>query len=177
MFNTPAPGSINGWLAGYAYLAKRIAHELRKLRTLEIREALLFLGTKASGLASLVFGTFKAGVWHAIAKSPIRTAERRVQRLLSVADLNVLATKVYHPTAYPGQIILFLTKEATSLYAIDPREGWLALAADGVEVYAADGDNLSMFDARFVDTLAKKLQSCLTAAHGQIGDLRQRDNG
>ena len=85
--------------------------------------------------------------------------------MLSVADINVSAAKAYHPGAYPGRVILFLTEEATSLYAIDPRDGWMALAGDGIEVHAVAGDNNSLFDARFVDALAEKLKSCITRAH------------
>jgi hypothetical protein len=85
--------------------------------------------------------------------------------LLSVADINVSAAKAYQPGAYPGRIILFLTEEATSLYASDPRDGWMALAGDGIEVHAVAGDNNSLFDARFVDALAEKLKSCITRAH------------
>jgi thioesterase domain-containing protein/acyl carrier protein len=163
-FNTPAPGSLKGWPLKQVYLAKRIAHELRTLRLLRIRERLAVLGSKAVGLTRLVSGSFKAALWHALARSSVVRAAKEAQRLLSVADINVSAAKAYHPGAYPGQIILFLTEEATSLYAIDPRDGWMTLAGDGIEVHAVAGDNNSLFDARFVDALAEKLKSCITRA-------------
>jgi thioesterase domain-containing protein/acyl carrier protein len=164
MFNTPAPGSLKGWPLRQVYLTKRIAHELRMLRILPIREKLVVFGTKAVGLARLAFGSFKAAIWQALAKSSIDSAARGAQRSLSVADINVLAAKAYRPGAYPGRIILFLTEEAKSLFAIDPRDGWMALARDGIEVHAVAGDNNSLFDAWFVDTLAEKLKSCITKA-------------
>lgn len=165
MFNTPAPGSLKRWPLKQGYLAKRIAHELRTLRLLRIREKLAVFGTKAVGFMRLVSGSFKAALWHALARSSIVSAAKGAQRLLSVADINVSAAKAYQPGAYPGRIILFLTEEATSLYAIDPRDGWMALAGDGIEVHAVAGDNNSLFDARFVDALAEKLKSCITKAH------------
>ena len=73
--------------------------------------------------------------------------------------------KPINPGTYPGEITLFLTEEVKSLYGIDPRDGWMALAGDGLKVHAVAGDNNSMFDARFVDALAEKLKSCITKAH------------
>ncbi len=166
LFNAPAPGSLKGWPLSPVYLTKRIAHELKTLRTIGIREKLAFFRSKALALAGLAFSSFKATLWQALANSSIGSAERWAQRCLSVAAINVAAAKAYHPDAYAGRITLFLTEEATSLYAIDPRDGWMALAGDGLEVHAVAGDiNNSMFDARFVDALAEKLKSCITKAH------------
>lgn len=165
LFNAPAPGSLKGWPLSRVYLAKRIAHELKKLRTIGIREKLAVFGNKAVALAGLVFGSFKAALWQALANSSIGSAERGAQRLLSVKDINVAAAKAYNPGAYPGEIILFLTEEVESLYGIDPRDAWMALAGEGIEVHSVPGDNNSMFDARFVDALAEKLKSCITRAH------------
>lgn len=168
MFNTPAPGSLKRWPLKRIYLAKRIAHELRTLRFLRIREKLAVFGNKAVGFTRLVSGSLKAALWHALARSSVVSAEKGAERLLSVADINVSAAKAYHPGAYPGRIILFLTEEAKSLYAIGAigaRDGWTALARDGIEVHTVAGDNNSMFDARFVDELAEKLKACITRAH------------
>ena len=54
MFNTPAPGSLKRWPLKRVYLAKRIAHELRTLRFLRIREKLAVFGIKAVGFTRLV---------------------------------------------------------------------------------------------------------------------------
>src|SRR5437899_10910218 len=165
MFNTPAPGSLKWWPLRPSYLVKRIARELRKLRTFRIREKLVALRTKAFELAQQVSGSFKAALWHAFAKSSF--AERGAKGLLSVADINIVAAKAYDPGAYPGRIIFFLTDDdddATSLYATDPAGGWMALAEDGIEVYAfAGGNPPSIRHAPNVE-LAEKLKSCLIQA-------------
>jgi len=163
MFNTPAPGSLKWWPLRPDYLVTRITRELRNLRTLKTREKLVFLPSKAIGLAQLAFGSFKAALWRALAKSPIG-AEREAQGLLSIADINLLAAKAYDPGAYPGRIIFFLTKDdATSLNATDPARGWMALAEDGIEVYVFDAGTPSLRQAPNIE-LAEKLKSCLTQA-------------
>ncbi len=161
LFNAPAPGALKGWPFNRIYLGKRISHELKKLRTLGFREKVLALTQKTAAFGALLFGVFRAALWHALPKFSVGSAARGAQRLLSVADINVSAAKLYAPAAYPGRMILFVTEEAPSLYAIDPREGWRGLAHGGIEIYAAEGDNNSMFDVRFVDSLAAKLELCL----------------
>ena len=101
-FNTPAPGSLKGWPLKQVYLAKRIAHELRTLRLLRIREKLAVFGSKAVGFMRLVSGSFKAALWHALARSSVVSAAKGAQRLLSVADINVSAAKAYHPGPTPA---------------------------------------------------------------------------
>src|SRR5206468_6143891 len=148
MFNTPAPGSLKWWPLRPSYLVTRITRELRNLRTLKTREKLVFLPTKAIGLAQLAFGSFKAALWRALAKSSVGFAERDAQGLLSIADINLLAAKAYDPGAYPGRIIFFLTKDdATSLNATDSAGGWMALVEDGIEVYAFDAGTPSLRQA------------------------------
>ena len=164
MFNTPAPGSLKWWPLRPSSLLRRTARELRKLRTVRIREKLVVLRSKAIRLARLASGSFKAALWRALAKSSTGIAERKAEGFLNVADINLLAAKAYNPGAYRGRIIFFLTKdEETSLYATDPA-GWMALAEDGIEVYDFAGDNTpSIRQAPNVE-LAQRLKSCLTRA-------------
>jgi thioesterase domain-containing protein len=180
MFNTPAPGSLKWWPLRPSYLVKRIARELRKLRTLRIREKLVALRTKAIELARQVSGSFKAALWHALAKSSIGIAERKTQGLLSVADINIVAAKAYDPGAYAGRIIFFLTNDdddATSLYATDPAGGWMALAEDGVEVSVFDGSNTpSLRHAPNIE-LGEKLKSYLTQAQTLQAGIRDEAKG
>ncbi len=166
MFNTPAPGSLKWWPLRPSYLVKRIARELRKLPTLRIREKLVALRTKAIELGRLAFGSFRAALWRALAKSSIGIAERGAKGLLSVADINILAAKAYDPGAYPGRIIFFLTNDddATSLYATDPAGGWMALAEDGIEVYTFAGGIRPSIKNGLNAELADKLKSCLAQA-------------
>ncbi len=179
MFNTPAPGSLKWWPLRPSYLVKRISSELRKLRTLRIREKLVALRTKAIELARQVSGSFKAALWHALAKSSIGIAERKTQGLLSVADINIVAAKAYNPGAYPGRIIFFLTNDddATSLYATDPAGGWMALAEDGVEVSAFDGSNSPPLRHAPNIELGEKLKSYLTQAQTLQAGIRDEAKG
>ncbi len=161
LFNAPSPGGLEGWPLNRIYLTKRIAHELKKLHQLPMRQKLAIIGGKTIAFVSLVTGVFKTALWKAL---PI-SADGVAARLLSVGDVNVAAAKSYYPTAYPGRATYFLTEEVASLYATDPTEGWRNLARDGIEIHQVAGDNISMFDVRFVDSLAEKLQSCIANAH------------
>jgi thioesterase domain-containing protein len=164
MFNTPAPGSLDGWPLQQTYLAKRITHELRKLGELRFRDKLELLGAKAGGLGKLALGSLKETMWKVSAKSPLRRAEKWTQHLLSVSDINVAAAKAYAPGPYAGRSILFLADEASSLYTIDPKDGWAPLITGGIEVHKAEGDNISMFDAQYIEDLVKELRPCLDRA-------------
>ena len=85
--------------------------------------------------------------------------------MLSVSDINIAAAKAYAPGSYAGRSILFLTEEASSLYTIGPKSGWTPLFTGGIEVYDVEGDNISMFDAQFVEALVEKLKPCIDRAH------------
>jgi thioesterase domain-containing protein/acyl carrier protein len=165
MFNTPAPGSLDGWPLRQGYLTKRITHELRKLGELGIRDKLAVLGTKTAGLGRLALGSIKETIWRISTKSRIGGAQKWTQRMLSVPDINIAAAKAYAPGPYAGRVILFLTEEAPSLYTIGPKSGWTPLISGGIEVYNVDGDNLSMYDSPHIDVLAEKLKSCIDRAH------------
>jgi thioesterase domain-containing protein/acyl carrier protein len=165
MFNSPAPGSLKGWPLKPSYLVKRLARELRELRTLRIREKLVVLRTNAIRLAELASGSFKAALWRGLAKPSIGIAERKAKGLLSVADINLLAAKAYDPEASAGRIIFFLTKDdAMWLDATDPAGGWMALAEDGIEVYDFAGGNPPSIRHAPTIEFAEKLKSCLTQA-------------
>jgi thioesterase domain-containing protein/acyl carrier protein/NAD(P)-dependent dehydrogenase (short-subunit alcohol dehydrogenase family) len=168
LFNAPAPGGLEGWPLKWVYLSKRIAHELKKLRPLRMRQKLATIVSKAAGLVSLVSGVFKIALCWAVPG----LANRAVQRLLTIADINVAAAKSYNPAAYSGRITLFLTEEVASLYATDPAKGWENLAHGGIEIHQVAGDNNSMFDARFVDALTEKLKPCIAraSAHSSVYD-------
>jgi len=165
MFNTPAPGSLEGWPLQQGYLAKRIMHELRKLAALGFRDKLKVFYTKAKGLGRLLLGSVRGIICKISAKSRLGSAEKWTQGLLSVPDLNVAAAKAYAPGPYAGRSILFITEEAPSLYTIDPKVGWTSLIQGGIEVHDVEGDNLTMYDTPYVEGLAKKLKSCLDRAH------------
>jgi thioesterase domain-containing protein len=168
LFNTPAPGSLQGWPLNPNYLKRRILHELRKLHSCGVRPKLRILGIKSTRLARLALGSYKAVLWDVFAKSSLPSVKPLTQGLLSVSDANIAAAKAYHPGHYAGQITLFLTQEVSAYYAIDPREGWLPFAADGIEHHAIEGDNSSLFDAAFNTTLVEKLKRCIERASDPI---------
>jgi thioesterase domain-containing protein len=173
MFNTPAPGSLKWWPLRPSRLVKRIARDLRKLRTLSMQKKLVVLRTKALGLARLASGSIKGALWQFLAKSSIGVAEREAQEFLSIADINLLAAKAYDPGAYAGRIIFFLTKDdETSLYATDPVNGWMALAEDGIEVYDFAGDDTPSLRHAPNTELAEKLKSCITQAQTLQAGIR-----
>ncbi|HTS16343.1 MAG TPA: thioesterase domain-containing protein [Verrucomicrobiae bacterium] len=164
MFNTPAPGSLEGWPLRQGYLAKRIMHELRKLAALGIRDKLKVFYTKTKGLGRLLLGSVRAIICRISAKSRLGSAQKWTQRMLSVPDLNVAAAKAYSPGPYAGRSILFITEEAPSLYTVDPRSGWTPLIQGGIEVHDVEGDNLTMYDTPYVEGLARKVKACLDRA-------------
>ncbi len=164
LFNTPAPGCLKGWPWRRGYLAKKIAHELKALRSLSFGEKLSRIGAKSSGFASLTVGVLKMALWNSLPILSVTTGRRQAQRFLSIGNINVAAAKTYQPLPYSGRIILFATSELSSLYSIDPSEGWNALAAEGVESHIVDGDNVSMFHPKFIATLGTALKSCLERA-------------
>jgi hypothetical protein len=144
---------------------KHTARELRKLRTLRIREKLLGLRKKATALTRLASGSFKVALWHAMSKSSTGIAEREARGFLSVADINLLAAKAYDPGTYAGRILFFLTKDdPTSLYAIDPVGRWTDLAEGGIEVFVFGGGHTPPIRQAPNIDLAEKLKSCLAEA-------------
>src|SRR5262249_32882025 len=150
LFNTPAPGCLKDWPLNRLYLTKRVGHELRKLNALPAREKVRIICEKSSKFAGLVVGTFKAALSRRLSGLPRLDDNKQTQRFLNVSDINVAAAKVSRPRPSAGRITLFLTEEVPTFYSIDPKEGWMVFAADGVEVHQVAGDNTSLFDARYV---------------------------
>jgi thioesterase domain-containing protein len=161
LFNTPSPGALKGWPFGRKCLTKRIAYEFRKLRTLQTKEKLAVFGRQVAGLTRLVHESFQRALWRALPKSSDAGAEEGARRLRSVANVNILAAKAYHPPRYAGRINLFLTEEVGSRYAIDPARGWADLAAEGIEIYPVAGDNVSFLHSDIIGALAEKLRFCI----------------
>src|SRR5438445_8318298 len=141
LFNTPSPDALKGWPFGRICLTKRMTYELRRLRTLPIKEKLAVLGRQVAGLIRLVHETFDQALWRARSQSLGACAGKEARRLRSVANLNILAAKAYYPAPYAGRIILFLTEEVRSRYAFDPARCWGDLAAEGIEIYPVAGVN------------------------------------
>ena len=165
LFNTPSPGALKGWPFGRICLTKRIAYEFRKLRTLRTKEKVAVFGHQVAGLTRLLHESFQRALWRALPQSSDAGAGKEARRLRSVANLNILAAKAYYPAPYAGRIILFLTEEVGSRYAIDPARGWGDLAAEGIEIYPVAGDNLLFLHADIIGALAEKLRFCIARVH------------
>jgi thioesterase domain-containing protein/acyl carrier protein/NAD(P)-dependent dehydrogenase (short-subunit alcohol dehydrogenase family) len=163
LFNAPAPGSLKGW--PYSCLMKRFTHELRKLRSLPTKEKLAVFAGKTAGLRRMLLQSFTRALWRALPQSSGAGGGQRARRVLSDHNANILAAKAYHPVPYAGRIILFVTEEIGSRYAIDPRRGWGDLAGDGIEIHPVAGDNVSFFATGNVEALAEKLRFCLARVH------------
>jgi thioesterase domain-containing protein/acyl carrier protein len=164
LFNTPAPGSLQGWPLNRLYLTNRIYHELRKLKVLPPREMFAILGTKSARLISLATGSLKTKLLRTFSYFLRQYGESRTQQFLSISDTNVAAAKAYRPRPYAGRITLFLTDELPTFYPIHPKDGWMALASGGVEVQNVAGDNTSLFTTLQVQGLSEKLKDCLERA-------------
>jgi thioesterase domain-containing protein/acyl carrier protein len=153
MFNTPLPASLEGWPLNQLYLRNRVRHELKTLRALPASEKFAIIAEKAAKLRMLALGSLKT-----------RLLRPQTQRSLSISDINIAAAKAYRPQPYGGRITLFLTEEMPTFYSIHPKDGWMALAAAGVEVHSVAGDNTSLFTTLYVRSVAEKLRACLERA-------------
>ena len=122
-------------------------------------------GHQVAGLTRLLHESFQRALWRALPQSSDAGAGKEARRLRSVANLNILAAKAYYPAPYAGRIILFLTEEVGSRYAIDPARGWGDLAAEGIEIYPVAGDNLLFLHADIIGALAEKLRFCIARVH------------
>lgn len=166
LFNTAAPGTSHGWAVYQNYLRKRIVHELRKVRSLRFRQKTRLLGTDMFRFTGLTFGSFKSALWRIFTKFSLPGPTRWERVLLSVQDANRAAARAYRGGAYAGKVTLFLTREIPSYYLTDPRQGWRSYAAE-VECHDAGGDNQSLFEAPFVQSLAEQLKECIERASGR----------
>jgi thioesterase domain-containing protein/acyl carrier protein len=165
MFNAPSPGSLNGWpFKQFSYLKTKITIELKKLRALQKRERMAFFANKTRGFARLANGSLKTGICRIVSGPSKQGAPNWADRVLGVTDLNIEAAKAYNPRRCPVGITLFLTEEASSLYAVDPATGWSGLAEGGVDMYGIPGDNTSMFGPKFVGRVVETLQPALRKA-------------
>jgi thioesterase domain-containing protein/acyl carrier protein len=165
MFNTPSPGSLKRTLwQQIPHFLDRTSYYTRRLRAMGGRERIAYLARKARGLGHVIPGRIRRASWWLASRFTSRKADL-ANPILSVADMNFLALTRYQPSSsYPGRITLFLTEEAASLYAVDPRDGWAALSG-GIEVHDVPGDNQSMVQEPHVGILAERLRSSIDSAN------------
>lgn len=137
MFNTPAPGSLEGWpLRQASYLRGRMRNELGKLPTLGAKERLAHLARNASNFPRMMLRSAIVDTWRFSA--PFfgkRLMERSGRALLTLDQINIAAAKSYVPEhVFPGRISFFQAEAIPYLYAISPQIGWAPFAVDGIEI-------------------------------------------
>ena len=81
--------------------------------------------------------------------------------MLKLFKTNERAMWNYVPPAYPGKLHYFLARERDAFTAQTPAQGWIGLAAHGIEIYTMPGNHLSMNEEPHVQALAKRLEQCL----------------
>jgi thioesterase domain-containing protein len=97
------------------------------------------------------------------------SAEQQVYaRLKLKLFANIWALARYTPQSYPDRITLFLASESLARSPQDPRLGWSAFAASGLDLQVIPGNhdtltgnNDTKIDEAHMQVLAEKLRACL----------------
>lgn len=102
-----------------------------------------------------------------IATAPIRSIDRwlHVARLprnvKRVRKACLQAEKEYTRRPYPGRVILFRSTYKPLGQVSDPRAGWSTYAANGLEIYAIEGNHENILLEPQVRSVAEQLRICL----------------
>jgi thioesterase domain-containing protein/acyl carrier protein len=140
-------------------LAKRVESHTRNLGQLGFKRKLEYLWNKLRYVPAKT----KGQVWGSVFKL-YRDGGRPLPRLLrNIEQINFAAARNYVPKVYPGKVTLFLAS-ADLTAAYDLKEGWEALAGEGLEVHEIEGDHINIIKEPFVGQLAAELTSCLDKA-------------
>jgi thioesterase domain-containing protein len=109
--------------------------------------------------------------WKSTAQAA-RAADRDLETQL--ANLGVM--NQYAPTAYPGAVEIFISRERDYLGvspALDPRRAWRRFAREAYEAEVLPGDHISMLQqphvAVFADELRNRLQRAQAANAEKAG--------
>jgi thioesterase domain-containing protein/acyl carrier protein len=172
MFNTPAPGSLEGWpLRQPSYLRNRIWNEWRKVDVLSWRWKLRHIAGNAWNFNRMVVRSAKTDAWRFASNSMGETAAAHLaEQMVAIEHINIAAAKNYRPGAvFPGQLTFFTSSEIPYLYSIAPEPGWKTFARDGVavvEILKTDGETSWHAFARTVCTQsAKRAEMWQSPAH------------
>ena len=139
--------------------AKKFESHTRNLGQLRFKRKLEYLWNKLRYVPAKT----KGQVWGGVFKL-YREGGRPLPRLLrNIEQINFAAARNYVPKVYPGKVTLFLAS-ADLTAAYDLKEGWEALAGDGLEVHEIEGDHINIIKEPFVGQLAAELTSCLDKA-------------
>ena len=82
-----------------------------------------------------------------------------IRNFLRVFQVNSQALSKYKPQVYPGNIIFFHAKEAHPMFAKNPEQAWVDLAANGLEVINVPGNHITMNATPHVQVIADRLKA------------------
>jgi len=82
-----------------------------------------------------------------------------IRNFLHVFQVNSQALSKYKPQVYPGNIIFFHAKEAHPMFAKNPEQAWVDLAANGLEVIDVPGNHITMNATPHVQVIADRLKA------------------
>ena len=140
--------------------AKRFESHTRNLGQLTFKRKLEYLWNKLRYVPAKT----KGQVWGSVFKLYSEGGGRPLPRLLrNIEQINFAAARNYVPKVYPGKVTLFLAS-ADLTAAYDLKEGWEALAGEGLEIHEIEGDHINIIKEPFVGQLAAELNSCLDKA-------------
>lgn len=171
MFNTPAPGSLDGWPLGqFSYLRKRTRIELGKLRALDWKGKAAHLSRNVRNFTRMVMRSLKADSLRLGARV-LRNgaAERLGSRILNLEHINIAAAKKYIPSErYPGAITFFLTPDVPYLYSVAPQVGWRPYVTEGVKITSVTAKNRTSLREEFALALNNQLDVCHKSQHQEM---------
>ncbi len=84
-----------------------------------------------------------------------------LQRVLHILQANSEALINYKPKSYPGRITLFCTNSQFGSHDQEHTQGWLDLAAQGLEICQIPGHHFNLLRSPHVEVLAQKLTACI----------------
>lgn len=161
MCNTPSPGSLTNWPFGsLSYLGQRAQTEIQKLKA-RIRQGGAKQRRGRGGVPKRIFGmverTVRTEFWRLCLRiMPVKVAQLFAGRFLTTEHIHIAAAKNYRPRkAYRGNVILFLSEAACSLYSVSPKVGWREFVTGQMEVFDLPPEGADFQD--LPDTLTQKL--------------------
>jgi thioesterase domain-containing protein len=85
----------------------------------------------------------------------------QIRHFINLFKVSTQAMLNYKPRVYPGKIIFFHAKEAHPMFAKNPEQNWVDLAADGLEVIDVPGNHITMNALPHVQIIADRLTAAL----------------
>lgn len=97
----------------------------------------------------------RQGIHRRVSNASLPPTLKRVRKACLQAAAN------YTPTAFPGKVVLFQSRQKSLTRVQDLRLGWTAYVPAGLEVHDIDADHDNVLLEPQVKVVAEKLQTCL----------------